>query len=97
MTSKFQINCNFNTTGSASGIQTKSGICILSQNILNQKVYLVLWFWFILVLSVGVAQIVFEAIVIAVPAFRNQLITWNMGKFADVDIRYIKFLQLSYF
>ena len=83
----FQISCNFDTTGTAAGLQSKNGICILSQNILNQKVYLVLWFWYILVLSVGVAQIVFEAIVIAVPAFRNQLITWNMGKYADADIR----------
>jgi len=82
------ITCNFNTTGLAGAPQSKNGICILSQNILNQKVYLVLWFWYILVLSIGVVQIVFEAIVIAVPAFRNHLITWNMGKFADVDIRY---------
>ena len=73
--------------GAAAGTEIDNGICILSQNILNQKVYLILWFWYILILSVGVAQIVFEAIVIAVPAFRNQLITWNMGKFADADIR----------
>ena len=83
----FQISCTFNTTGTGASTQSDNGICILSQNILNQKVYLVLWFWYILVLSVGVVQIVFEAIIIAVPAFRNQLITWNMGKFADTDIR----------
>ena len=83
----FQISCTFNSTGAAGKGQSKNGVCILSQNILNQKVYLVLWFWYILVLSVGIAQIVFEAIIIAVPAFRNQLITWNMGKYADADIR----------
>jgi len=82
------ISCTFNTTGTGASTQSDNGICILSQNILNQKVYLILWFWYILILSVGVAQIVFEAIVIAVPAFRNQLITWNMGKYADADIRY---------
>jgi hypothetical protein len=58
--------------------QTANGICILSQNIINQKIYLVLWFWYILVLLIGVVQLVFEAVVIAVPAFRSLLITWNM-------------------
>merc|ERR1711971_1296049 len=67
------ISCTFNSTGAGGKGQSKNGVCILSQNILNQKVYLVLWFWYILVLSVGIAQIVFEAIIIAVPAFRNQL------------------------
>ena len=50
----------------------------MSQNIINQKIYLALWFWYIFVLLIGVVQLVFEAVVIAVPAFRNLLITWNL-------------------
>ena len=64
--------------GTGGGVESANGICILSQNIINQKIYLVLWFWYILVLLIGVVQLVFEAVVIAVPAFRNLLITWNM-------------------
>ena len=74
----FQTSCTFNKYGSGGGKEIKNGICILSQNIINQKIYLALWFWYIFVLLIGVVQLVFEAVVIAVPAFRNLLITWNL-------------------
>ena len=75
---QFQTSCTFNKYGSGGGKEIKNGICILSQNIINQKIYLALWFWYIFVLLIGVVQLVFEAVVIAVPAFRNLLITWNL-------------------
>jgi len=86
-------SCTFNQYGSGGTPEHINGICILSQNIINQKIYLVLWFWYILVLLIGVVQLVFEAIVIAVPAFRNLLITWNMGK--NVTPNAQKFLNRS--
>ena len=46
--------------GSAAGKDVESGMCILSQNIINQKIYLVLWFWYVFMLSVGVIQLLVE-------------------------------------
>ena len=70
-----------NRIGSGGGKENISGFCILSQNIINQKMYLVLWFWYILCLSAGIVQLLKEAVILAVPAFRNRLITRNMGSY----------------
>ena len=72
--------------GSAGGGSTDNGICILSQNIINQKMYLILWFWYILCLSAGIVQLLQEAVILAVPAFRNRLITRNMGSYVTTVI-----------
>ena len=76
-----------NLGGIAGGGVTVSGVCILSQNIINQKIYLVLWFWYIFILIIGALQIIFEVIIISVPEFRNYLITWQLGKSAIKDVR----------
>ena len=54
---------------------------MLPQNIINQKIYLVIWFWFVFLIVVGVLQTLFEAVIIAVPAIRNRLLTWSMGQY----------------
>ena len=63
-----------------------TGFCILSQNIINQKMYLILWFWYILCLSAGIVQLLHEAVILAVPAFRNRLITRNMGSYVTTVV-----------
>jgi len=46
----------------ASGTKvTKSGLCVLPQNILNEKVYLVLWFWFICLAIISSLQLLRQA------------------------------------
>jgi len=71
-------SCSLHTIGSAAGKDVESGMCILSQNIINQKIYLVLWFWYVFMLIVGVIQLLVEGLVIAIPALRNMLLLWNV-------------------
>merc|ERR1719433_998438 len=59
---------------------------MLPQNIINQKIYLVLWFWFVFLAIVGSLQILFEIIIISLPIVRNRLITWNMGQYATPNV-----------
>ena len=82
----FQASCDFNSAGLGGNTQSMNGFCILSQNIINQKMYIVLWFWYILILSFGIVQLLKEAVIIAVPAFRNRLITRNMGSYVTTVI-----------
>jgi len=71
-------SCTLYTIGSGGKGQGNNGMCILSQNIINQKIYLVLWFWYVFMLSVGVIQLLVEGFVIAIPALRNMLLLWNV-------------------
>jgi len=79
-------SCIMNRYGTGGEGENITGFCILSQNIINQKMYLILWFWYILCLSAGIVQLLQEAVILAVPAFRNRLITRNMGSYVTTDV-----------
>jgi hypothetical protein len=46
----------FRFVGPNSEVQTLNGICILSQNIINEKVFLVLWFWYVTKIFVSMSK-----------------------------------------
>merc|ERR1719483_190754 len=40
-------SCNIPNVGAAGNEQAHNGLCVLTQNIINEKIYLGLWFWFV--------------------------------------------------
>jgi len=55
-----KVSCVFVNFGTAGGVQPKNELCILSQNIINEKIYLVLWVWLWLVWVIMIAQLIWE-------------------------------------
>ena len=39
--------CTFHKYGASGTVQTIDGLCILPLNIINEKIYVFIWFWFI--------------------------------------------------
>ena len=39
------ISCDVPAVGASGGPQWHNGLCVLSQNIINEKIYLLLWFY----------------------------------------------------
>ncbi|KAJ4440295.1 hypothetical protein ANN_08434 [Periplaneta americana] len=71
--------CTLNLYGVSGTITNKDFLCVLPQNILNEKIYIFLWFWFI-ILSVLSGLAVLYSIVLAVfPPLRRLILT----KFLD--------------
>ena len=55
-TSTAQITkCTFHKFGASGSVQKFDGICVLPLNIINEKIYVFLWFWFVL-LAVSFSQ-----------------------------------------
>jgi len=42
--------CDFHKFGPSGTMQTHDAMCVMALNIINEKIYAVLWFWFVLVL-----------------------------------------------
>ena len=49
--------CTFHKYGPSGTIQTIDGLCILPLNIINEKIYVFLWFWFIFVAVVSAIHV----------------------------------------
>jgi len=42
--------CTFHQYGPSGTVENKDGLCVLAANIINEKIYVFLWFWYIIVI-----------------------------------------------
>jgi len=76
-------NC-YDCTGSTAGAHDcLSGKCEMNHNIVNQYIFLIMWFWYIFLFLIGGLQLIFEAICVSVPAFRCTLLISKLPPCAD--------------
>ncbi|XP_059476338.1 innexin inx3 [Neocloeon triangulifer] len=66
--------CTFHKYGPSGSIQRHDTLCILALNILNEKIYIFLWFWFIILAVFTAIAIVLSAAVILMPNIREAVI-----------------------
>ena len=72
------VNCEFSYYGVNSGADTRSAICLMGQNIMNQKIYLVLWIWFVILFGVSAIMFTYRIVTLALPAFRRTSLLRHM-------------------
>jgi hypothetical protein len=88
-----EVSCDVPNMGAAGGMQNSNGLCILSQNIINEKMYLFIWFWLVMLIFVSVPYFMFRICTIFFDYVRYALIISKCGRTNDPDvpkaIRYI--------
>lgn len=53
--------CLFESTGPSGSLQKFDALCLLPQNVLNQKIFVIIWLWYIFQLVVSVANLSYFA------------------------------------
>lgn len=53
--------CLFESTGPSGTVQQFDALCLLPQNVLNQKIFVIIWLWYIFQLVVSVANLSYWA------------------------------------
>lgn len=56
--------CNFYKYGSSGTIQKIDALCILAQNVLNEKIYLFLWIWFFMLAIISILSLLYRIAII---------------------------------
>lgn len=66
--------CTFHKYGASGTIQTHDSICILPLNIVNEKTYIFLWFWYIILASMLSGLLLYRAVILAAPGIRPYIL-----------------------
>ncbi|KAL4708713.1 hypothetical protein ACJJTC_017392 [Scirpophaga incertulas] len=74
--------CWFRNFGPSGDLQLKDRLCVLPLNIVNEKIFVILWFWLIFLAFLSTLAVLYRFLVLALPPLRTALIV--------SQIRYIK-------
>ena len=67
--------CTFHKYGPSGTIEKKDGLCVLPVNIINEKIFIFLWFWLVVVSAITGVFLIYRVAVLAGPQIRIALIT----------------------
>ncbi|XP_031345087.1 innexin inx3 [Photinus pyralis] len=66
--------CTFHKYGPSGSIQKHDALCVLALNILNEKIYIFLWFWFIILAVLSGVALIYSAAVVLLPRTREAIL-----------------------
>merc|ERR1712088_335357 len=75
--------CTFHKYGPSGTIQNHDGLCILALNIINEKIYVFLWFWMVGLAIVSALALLYRILIIASPSMRISVIYYRAEGVVD--------------
>jgi len=70
-----EVACNINIGSTTGGIDRTNFLCILGNNLFNQKYFFMLWMWWVVLLLISLLGIFYRLARILVPPFSRHLLT----------------------
>lgn len=87
--------CTFRVYGSSGDIQIYDNFCLLPLNIINEKIYLFLWIWFIFLTFASCLSVIHRLVSFIYPPFRQKLLQY-LGRRASAQTHVTLIESLSY-
>jgi len=66
--------CTFHKYGPSGSIQNNDALCVLPINILNEKIFIFLWFWYIILSAVTGMALLYRLVLMVFSAFRSSVL-----------------------
>lgn len=66
--------CTFHRFGASGDVQKYDALCILPLNIINEKIYVVMWFWFVFLAFITAGWLVYRFLTLSQPRVRYQVL-----------------------
>ncbi|XP_045116946.1 innexin inx2-like [Portunus trituberculatus] len=72
--------CTFRSFGPSGTIQVRDMMCLIATNIINEKIYLFLWVWLVLLTTLTSLWMLYRLLTILLPPLRNQLLKLRVDR-----------------
>ena len=76
--------CSFQKYGPSGTMEEFDGLCILPLNIINEKIYVLLWFWFVFLITISAIQLIWRILSIISSGTREFILRGNTNMLASV-------------
>lgn len=81
--------CSFHRFGSSGDVQKYDALCILPLNIINEKIYIIMWFWFVFLAALTSVWLVYRALTFFKPKLRLEVLKRRASLASGHELRYI--------
>lgn len=81
--------CSFHRFGSSGDVQKYDALCILPLNIINEKIYIVMWFWFVFLALVTALWLAFRVATLTKSEVRFKVLKRRASLTAEKKLRYV--------
>jgi len=72
--------CTFFQYGPSGTVEKKDGLCVLPLNIINEKIYIFIWFWLIGIAVISGLALIYRLATLVGPQIRVALIAVRVGE-----------------
>uniref|UniRef100_T1IHE1 Innexin n=1 Tax=Strigamia maritima TaxID=126957 RepID=T1IHE1_STRMM len=80
--------CGFKNFGPSGNVQVHDAICVLPLNIINEKIYVFLWFWLVLLFIPTGIVLLYRILLLVCPKLRVKVLRWQYQCFiSDSGLR----------
>jgi len=77
--------CQFHRFGPSGTVQKYDALCVLGMNIINEKIFVFLWFWFLLIAVITGLNIIWRLATLLVPSLRSRMVVIEELGVRNVD------------
>lgn len=81
--------CSFHRFGASGDVQKYDALCILPLNIINEKIYIVMWFWFLFLALVTGVWLIIRCLMLTQPTMRYKYLNRQASLTNGAHIRYV--------
>ncbi|XP_031637410.1 innexin inx2-like [Contarinia nasturtii] len=81
--------CTFHQYGPSGSVQKFDSMCVLPLNVINEKIFIFLWFWFLMLFILNVLWLLYRTLVVFYPTLRLYLLRCRARTSSSQDIGYI--------
>ena len=85
-----------NYFGPSGNVQNVNGMCNLPINILNEKIYLIVWVWYLFMIIITVFYIIGQIMVLITPYLRQLIIQRDCKRIHGHQVKIENYLSFKY-